>query len=53
MEGFYSIGKIFGNVKEYYKEEKIKFDGIWKKGKRKGKGKEFYYDGKLNSKENT
>ena len=28
LEGFYSIGKIFGNVKEYHKEEKIKFDEI-------------------------
>ena len=35
-------GKIFGKGKEYYKNNKLKFEGEYLNGKRNGKGKEYY-----------
>ena len=36
-----------GNVKEYFKSGKIKFEGEYLNGKRHGKGKEFYNNGQI------
>ena len=55
FEGNYIDGERNGKGKEYYDEEKLKFEensilkfeGEYKKGKRNGKGKEYYIDGTL------
>ena len=36
-----------GKVKEYYYDDKLKFEGEYLNGERNGKGKEYDYNGKL------
>ena len=47
MNILYNSNKMDRIVKEYNCHDKIIFEGEHKDGKRNGKGKEFYYDGKL------
>ena len=48
ISGIYKIGEKNGKVKEYLKESnKLIFEGECLNGKRNGKGKEYYDDGKL------
>ena len=39
--------KKTGKGKEYYKNDKLKFEGEYLKGKRNRKRKEYYYEGAL------
>ena len=36
-----------GNIKEYYCNDILKYEGEYSNGQRNGKGKEYNYDGKL------
>ena len=43
----YEIKNGIGNIKEYYYNGKLKFEGEYLNGERNGKGKEYYKYGKL------
>jgi len=43
----HEYNNLHGKGKEYYDNEKLRFEGEYLNGKRNGKGKEYYDNGKL------
>ena len=43
----YEIKDGKGNIKEYYCDDKLSFEGEYLNGKRNGKGKEYNFNGEL------
>ena len=43
----YEIKEGNGYIKEYYYDDKLKFEGEYLNGERNGKGKEYYFDDRL------
>ena len=43
----YEIKNGKGNIKEYYYDGELIFEGEYLNGERNGKGKQYYYNGKL------